>query len=400
MASVRKQRASSHEHTNESVSTRKKATKLEKKQKRIVMGEIDYTFLVIVILIVAAGLVVLLSASAPAGLAQESGNSYSFFIKQASCAALGFIGMWFVSRINYERYKSFLPLAMGICILLLILVLIPGLGRRINGSRRWLNTPIIPVQPSEFVKPIIAMFFALMIEKGNLNLKTFGGNFPFVCVIGVVVGLMLCETHLSGAIVIAGIALVVMIAGGTPVKPMLLAGAIIAPLGIFLVSFNEVRWERITGFLDPFADMQDTTYQISQALYAIGSGRIFGLGLGQSVQKYTYLPEPYNDFIFAIICEELGLVGAVVVMALFLMLIFRGIRIAMNAPDVFSTLTAIGIVAQIAIQTILNIAVATSSVPNTGVALPFFSYGGTSILTLLIEMGVLLNISRCSKKIG
>ncbi len=394
MASVRKQSTASR--SSESVL----AKKLERKQKRIVMGEIDYTFLVIVILIVAAGLVVLLSASAPAGLAQEGGNSYSFFIKQAACAALGFVGMWFVSRINYERYKSFLPLAMGICILLLILVLIPGLGRRINGSRRWLNTPIIPVQPSEFVKPIIAMFFALMIEKGNLNLKTLGGNFPFICVIGVVVGLMLCETHLSGAIVIAGIALVVMIAGGTPVKPMLLAGAIIFPLGIFLVSFNEVRWERITGFLDPFADMQDTTYQISQALYAIGSGRIFGLGLGQSVQKYTYLPEPYNDFIFAIICEELGLVGAVVVMALFLMLIFRGIRIAMNAPDVFSTLTAIGIVAQIAIQTILNIAVATSSVPNTGVALPFFSYGGTSILTLLIEMGVLLNISRRSKKIG
>ncbi len=389
MASVRKQPTVSN----------KRASKLERRQKRIVMGEIDYTFLVTVILIVAAGLVVLLSASAPAGLAQESGNSYSFFIKQAACAALGFVGMWFVSRINYERYKSFIPLAMGICILLLILVLVPGLGRKINGSRRWLNTPIIPVQPSEFVKPIIAMFFALMIEKGNLNLKTLSGNVPFICVIGVVVGLMLCETHLSGAIVIAGIALVVMIAGGTPVKPMLLAGAIILPLGIFLVSFNEVRWERITGFMDPFADMQDTTYQISQALYAIGSGRIFGLGLGQSVQKYTYLPEPYNDFIFAIICEELGLVGAVVVMALFLVLIFRGIRIAMNAPDVFSTLTAIGIVAQIAIQTILNIAVATSTVPNTGVALPFFSYGGTSILTLLIEMGVLLNISRRSKKV-
>ena len=158
-----------------------------------------------------------------------------------------------------------------------------------------------------------------------------------------------------------------------------------------------MRWERITGFLDPFADMQDTTYQISQALYAIGSGRIFGLGLGQSVQKYTYLPEPYNDFIFAIICEELGLVGAVIIMGLFVLLIFRGVRIAMNAPDVYSTLTAIGIVSQIAIQTILNIAVATSSVPNTGVALPFFSYGGTSILTLLIEMGVLLNISRRSK---
>ncbi|MBR5270622.1 MAG: putative lipid II flippase FtsW [Clostridia bacterium] len=397
MAADRNRISTSSKPTKDNSSAEKYTKKLQQKQKRIVAGEIDYTFLVIVILIVAAGLVVLLSASAPAGLAQEGGNSYSFFIKQAVCATLGFVGMWFVSRINYERYKAYIPFAMAVCVLLLILVLIPGLGRKINGSRRWLNTPIIPVQPSEFVKPIIAMFFALMIEKGNLNLKTFGGNLPFLCIIGVVVGLMLCETHLSGAIVIAGIALVVMIAGGTPIKPMLIALCVIAPVGIFLVSFNEVRWERITGFLDPFADMQDTTYQISQALYAIGSGRIFGLGLGQSVQKYTYLPEPYNDFIFAIICEELGLVGAVIIMGLFVLLIFRGVRIAMNAPDVYSTLTAIGIVSQIAIQTILNIAVATSSVPNTGVALPFFSYGGTSILTLLIEMGVLLNISRRSK---
>ena len=374
-------------------------TKSKKQQKRIVTGEIDYTFLVIVILIVAAGLVVLLSASAPAGLAQENGNSYSFFIKQSVCAALGFVGMWFVSRINYESYKHLLPMAMGICVILLILVLFPGLGLKLNGSRRWLNTPIVPIQPSEFVKPIIAMFFALMIEKGNLDLKTLNGNLPFIVVVGIVVGLMLCETHLSGAIVIAGIALVVMIAGGTPIKPLLVAGAIVLPVGIFLVSFDEVRWERIMGFLDPFADMQDTTYQISQAIYAIGSGRIFGLGLGQSVQKYTYLPEPYNDFIFAIICEELGLIGAVIVMGLFLMLILRGVRIALNAPDVFSTLTAIGIVSQLAIQTVLNIAVATSSVPNTGVALPFFSYGGTSILTLLIEMGILLNMSRRSKNI-
>lgn len=371
--------------------------RLEKRKNRVVAGEVDYTFLVIVILIVAAGLVMLLSASAPAGMAMESNDSYSFFKKQLVCAALGFVGMWFVSRINYERYKQYIPAAMAVCVILLVLVLIPGLGRRINGSRRWLNTPIVPIQPSEFVKPIIAMYFAIIIEKGNLDLKTLGGNLPFMIVIGVVVGLMLCETHLSGAIVIAGIAFVVLLAGGTPLKPFVLTGLIGAPLGIFLVSFNEERWERIISFLDPFADMQDAGYQISQAIYAIGSGRLFGLGLGQSIQKYSYLPEPYNDFIFAIICEELGLIGAAVVMGLFMALIFRGVRIAMNAPDVFSTLTAIGIVAQLAIQTILNIAVATSSVPNTGVALPFFSYGGTSIFTLLIEMGVLLNISRHSK---
>lgn len=361
-------------------------------------GEIDYTFLVIVILVVAAGLVMLLSASAPAGKTNND-SSYSFFLRQLLFAALGFVGMWFVSRINYNSYKKLMPKLMLICGILLVLVLVPGLGRKINGSRRWLNTPIVPLQPSEFVKPVIAMYFAYMIEQGRTNLKTIRGNTWYITVLVIIVGLMLCETHLSGAIVIAGIAVMVMIAGGTPVKPIIIGAVVFLPLGLISVKlFSEVRWERIMSFLHPFEDMQDTGYQVAQAIYAIGSGKIFGLGLGQSIQKYSYLPEPYNDFIFAIICEELGFVGAVAVIVLFLALIMRGIRIAMNAPDVYGTLVATGIVAQLAIQTILNIAVATSSVPNTGVALPFFSYGGTSIMTLLLEMGILLNISRYSPK--
>lgn len=373
--------------------------KKESKKSRFtfVDGEIDYTFLVIVILIVAAGLVMLLSASAPVGM--QEGDPYSFFKKQLLFTVIGFAGMWFVSKIEYKSYQKFLPMFMVICVVLLVAVLIPGVGRRINGSSRWLNTPIIPLQPSEFVKPIIAMCFAYVISSGKYDLKTLRGNAPFLIVIGIVSLLMLLETHLSGTIVIAGIALVVLIAGGAPLKKYLLAGAVVAPLGILVVYLLDAeRWSRVLSFLDPFSDMQDTGYQISQALFAIGSGRVFGLGLGESVQKYSYLPEPYNDFIFAIICEELGLVGGIVVILLFLALIFRGVRIILHAPDVYTTLTAIGIVAHIAIQTILNIAVATSSVPNTGVALPFFSYGGTSILTLLIEMGILLNISRYEKK--
>ena len=361
-------------------------------------GEIDYTFLVIVICVVAVGLVVLLSASAPDSK-EIHGSSYYFFGRQLLCAVIGFVGMWFISRINYNSYKELLPKMMAICMILLVLVLIPGLGRRINGSRRWLNTPIVPIQPSEFVKPVIAMYFAYMIEKGRTNLKTISGNAPYIGILLIVVALMLCETHLSGAIVIAGIAITVMIAGGTPVKPIIIGAVIILPIGLIAIRmFSEVRWERIISFLNPFEDMQDTGYQVAQGIYAIGSGKLFGLGLGQSVQKYSYLPEPYNDFIFAIICEEMGFFGAVAVMALFAALILRGIRIAINAPDIYGTLTATGIVAQLAIQTLLNIAVATSSVPNTGVALPFFSYGGTSIMTLLFEMGVLLNISRYSHK--
>ena len=336
--------------------------KIGKPVKLARMGEIDYTFLFIVILLLSFGLVMQLSASAPAGNTLHN-NSYYFFNKQFLCAILGLIGMWVISRIDYNKYKNTVPKFMIVCTILLVCVLIPGLGVKLNGSRRWLNTPFLQLQPSEFMKPIIAMYFARLVDSGKYNLKHLKGNLPYIGVMLIVVGLMLMETHLSGAIVIAGIGVSVMIAGGTP-----------------------------------FADIRDESYQVVQGLYAIGSGGIFGLGLGQSVQKYSYLPEPYNDFIFAIVCEELGLIGAAVVILLFAALIIRAIRIAMNAPDTYGSLVAVGIAAQLAIQTILNIAVATSSVPNTGVALPFFSYGGTAIITLLCEMGVLLNISRHSVK--
>lgn len=357
-------------------------------------GEIDYTFLFLVILLLCAGLVMLLSASAPEGN-KLHGDSYFFFKKQLIGAGLGLTGMWFISRINYERYKKYIPKMMLACMIMLALVLIPGIGVKINGSRRWLPTPIMQIQPSEFMKPVIAMYFAAMIEKGEHDLKTLKGLRPYLAVIIIVAALLMFETHLSGTIVIVGIAVVVLVAAGAPVKPIVVTALILAPiLLIGLYMFSPVRWGRVVSFMDPFRDMQNTSYQVSQGLYAIGSGGIFGLGLGQSVQKYSYLPEPYNDFIFSIVCEELGLVGAIVVILLFTALILRIVRLAINAPDTFTSLTAVGIAAQIAIQTTLNIAVATSSVPNTGVALPFFSYGGTAILTLLLEMGVLLNISR------
>lgn len=377
------------QRTKTAVSNKSISTKLA--------GEVDYTFLFLVILLLCAGLVMLLSASAPAANTTY-GDSYYFFKKQVVGAILGIIGMWVISRINYERYKKYIPKFMLVCIILLVLVLIPGIGVKVNGSRRWIATPGIQIQPSEFMKPTIAMYFALLIEQGKYDLKSWMGNLPFLGVILIVVALMMCETHLSGSIVIAGVAVVVMIAGGTPVKPMIVGALILLPIGILGVyMFSPVRWNRIMSFLHPFDDMQNTGYQVAQGLYAIGSGGVFGLGLGQSVQKYSYLPEPYNDFIFAIVCEELGLVGATVVILLFVALILRIIKIAINAPDVYSSLTAVGIAAQIAIQTTLNIAVATSTVPNTGVALPFFSYGGTAILTLLLEMGILLNISRYEK---
>lgn len=371
---------------------------VRKNAQRPRMGDMDWTFLFIVVLLLAFGLVMLLSASAPAG-ANIYGNSYYFFIKQFACAAVGLVGMIIVSKIDYRTYKQLAPAMMFICTILLVCVLIPGIGASHNGSRRWLNTPVIEVQPSEFMKPVIAMYFARLVDEGKYDLKKLGGNLPYIGVLLVVVGLMLMETHLSGAIIIAGIGVSVMIAGGTPIKPVLIGALILFPIAITAIYFGSaVRWARVTSFLDPFKDIRNQSYQVAQGLYAIGSGGIFGLGLGQSVQKYSYLPEPYNDFIFAIVCEELGLIGAAVVILLFAALIIRAVRIAMNAPDTYSSLVALGIAAQLAIQTILNIAVATSSIPNTGVSLPFFSYGGTAILTLLLEMGVLLNISRYSIK--
>jgi cell division protein FtsW len=370
-----------------------------KENSRTLEGDIDYTFLSIVILMVSFGLVMLLSASAPTASNLYDGDSYGLFKKQLAFVIVGLFGMWFVSRINFNRYKKYVPMFMLICVFMLMLVAVPFIGKSINGARRWLPIPGIQLQPSEFMKPVIAMYFALQIEQGKHDLKTLRGNLPFLGWIALVVALMLLEPHLSGAIIIAGIGVVLMIAGGMPIKPLLIG---IIPVGVLVVGgvylLSPVRWDRIMSFLHPFDDIQNTGYQVTQGLYAIGSGGIFGLGLGQSVQKYSYLPEPYNDFIFAIICEELGLFGAIIVILLFVALILRALRIAMNAPDTYSTLTGIGITAQIAIQTTLNIAVATSSVPNTGVSLPFFSYGGTAIMTLLLEMGVLLNISRYSNK--
>ncbi|MBR0089364.1 MAG: FtsW/RodA/SpoVE family cell cycle protein, partial [Clostridia bacterium] len=288
-----------------------------KPPQRIEAGDMDYTFLFIVILLLFFGLVMLLSASAPSGNTIY-GDSYYFFKKQVIGAAIGLIGMFVISKVNYNVYKAFAKPMMIICTILLVFVLIPGIGVKLNGSRRWLNTPFLQLQPSEFMKPVIAMYFAKLIDNGKYDLKKLGGNLPYIGWLIVVLGLMLMETHLSGAIVIAGIGITVMIAGGTPIKPILIGLLVIIPVGIIAVhAISAVRWARVTSFLDPFRDIRNQSYQVAQGLYAIGSGGFFGLGLGQSVQKYSYLPEPYNDFIFAIVCEELGLVGAIVVILLF-----------------------------------------------------------------------------------
>lgn len=254
------------------------------------------------------------------------------------------------------------------------------------------------IQPSEFTKLAVSIFFAAAIEDKRYKIEKLDGLVKYGMWIGVIAVLMMLETHLSGTVVLCGITVCILIAGGASLKIIFGGGAAAFSALLLFLQFNPVRMARLTSFLDPFADKQGTGYQTLQSLYAIGSGGIFGKGLGQSVQKFSYLPEPYNDFIFSVLCEELGLIGAAFIILLFVALIVRGVKIALEAPDVFGSLLTVGIMAQVAIQTILNIAVATSSVPNTGVSLPFFSYGGTAIMILLAEMGIVLSVSRYSTK--
>lgn len=357
----------------------------------------DITFLTMLIIIVAVGLIMVLSASAPDGK-KTYDNSYFYVLRQLLFAVLGFVGMFIIAGINLQKIKRFIPLAYLVCIVLLVAVLIPGLGIEEGGSRRWLNIPVFKPQPSEFIKPVIAMYIAYRVEEGAVDLKKRGGIMKCIVYVGIVAGLLMCETHLSGTIIVLGIAFSVMFIGGMPMKPVIVIGAVaVAAVAVYLY-FDPERLSRFTAAWHPERDMQGTGYQNMQSIYAIGSGKLFGLGLGQSMQKYSRLPEPYNDFIFSITCEEVGFIGAVIVIILFIGLIARALKIALSAPDMWSVMTCVGIAVQVALQTILNMGVAVSIFPNTGVSLPFFSYGGASLMTLMFEMGILLNISRHSIK--
>lgn len=399
-------RVTSSSHTTRSLPPKKTASKAgrppvkktaQAKAKLNKMGEMDRTLLFLIILVVVVGLIVLLSASAPSGN-RIYDDSYYFFKRQLMFVVAGFVGMIVISTIDPDKYIPLIPKGFWICVLLLVLVLIPGVGVESNGARRWLNIPFIQLQPSELMKPAIAMYIAYLVKTRIVDLKTLRGNMVCAGIIGIVALLLMLETHLSGTIVIVGIAICVMIAGGTPIKPLILGVLVMGVVVFIYLQFDDVRMARVTSLFDPFADAQNTGYQISQSIYAIGSGRVFGLGLGESVQKYSNLPEPYNDFIFSIVCEELGFVGATIIVLLFAALFMQAMVVAMKAPDTWSSLVCVGIASQLGIQSILNMGVAISLIPNTGVSLPFFSYGGTSIMTLLFEMGVLLNVSRRSVK--
>ena len=367
----------------------------EDRRRLLPAGEkVDKLFLALVLLLLAVGLTMLYSASY-AQSAYDTGYEIStrYLQKQAVCAALGLVAMYFASRIPAQFwYRMAWPL-YGISIALLLSVLL--FGESVNGARRWINIAGIQFQPSEVAKFTMILLFARLTKHYGRSAKEFRyGVLGFGCaLLGILIPLAL-EKHLSAIMLMGMVAVVMMFIAGTHPKWLLAGAGAAAVFVVIYISFMGYAGDRVTAWLHPENDPGDTGYQILQSLYAIGSGGLFGLGLGKSRQKYLYLPFQYNDYIFAIICEELGLVGALLIVALFAVTILRGYWIALQAQDRFSTVLCAGLVTLIAVQTVLNLCVVTNILPSTGIALPFFSYGGTALAVNLGEMGIVLSISR------
>ena len=359
---------------------------------------VDIPFLILLLLLLGVGLVMLYSASY-AQSQYDTGYTVStrYLQKQGACAIIGLAAMAGLSRIPPKFWlKAAWPL-YGVSIALLLSVLL--FGQSVNGAKRWINIAGIQFQPSEVAKFTLILLFARLTKGFGRSAKEFRyGVLGFGgALLGILIPLAL-EKHLSAILLMGMVAVVMMYVAGTSPK-WLLAGAGAAVVFVVVyVSLMGYAGDRVTAWLHPEQDPGDTGYQILQSLYAIGSGGLFGRGFGKSRQKYLYLPFQYNDYIFAIICEELGLVGAVLIMALFAALILRGYWIALRAPDRFSTVLAAGLITLIAVQTVLNLGVVTNLLPSTGIALPFFSYGGTALAVNLGEMGIVLSVSRYRNK--
>ena len=355
---------------------------------------VDPVFLLLVLTLLGLGLVMLWSASFPQS-EYDSGYTEStrYLRKQAVCALLGLGGMAAFSRLDVGLWRKYAWHIYIIAIALLMAVLV--VGRSVNGAKRWVTIGGIQFQPSEIAKFAVILVFARLSRAYGPRAEEFRyGVLGFgTALMGILVPLAL-EKHLSAILLIGMVAVVMMFLSGTRMKFLMLGAALAGAFVVVYITFMGYAGDRVTAWLDPNSDPSDTGYQILQSLYAIGSGGIFGLGFGRSRQKYLYLPFQYNDYIFAIVCEELGLFGAAGIMALFAALILRGYHIALKARDRFSSMLAAGLITLMAVQTVLNLCVVTNLLPSTGIALPFFSYGGTALAVNLGEMGVILGISR------
>ena len=370
-----------------------KHNKLEDAQPREdATGLLDLPFLLLVILLLIIGLVMMFSASY-ARANWDTGNSAYYFVRQAGFAAGGVVIMLLVGRLNYFIwYRTAMLILAGS---LFLLALVPLIGVTVNGAKRWIQLAGIRFQPSEAAKLSMILSFAAMMAAWQDKMDSFRyGVLPYAGIMAAIAGLLILEKHLSATLIIFIIGAIMMLLGGTK-KRWFVIGAILA--AVFLAVYLSTRGyagSRIDAWLNPDSDPLGDGYQGLQSRYAIGSGGFLGLGLGRSRQKYLYLPEEHNDYIFAIVCEELGFVGAVGILLLFALLILRGYWIAIHARDRFGTLLAAGLTTKLGIQVFFNIGVVTGLLPPTGISLPFFSYGGTALLLQLFEMGVILSVSR------
>ncbi len=413
-----------------------KQTKTQGTFKRILnnfasYGSIDVWFLVIVLALLCIGLVMMYSASYPNALTME-GNPNYYIARQALFAGVGIVVMLALSRLKADFWRSVMPLVCGISLLLLLVVFV--LPQYKPGFYRWINLGFMTFQPSEIAKfavivagaffyskyakkmssskPAKGRVFGLLNEKTGKNIvrESWVPTWMFCIFFGGCAVLVYLENHLSGCILIFGIGAVMMYLGGVRQRWFVVVGilgiAVVAGVCYYIMStrdeegsniLKDYMADRIIAWLDKDFSPTDKRWQTNQAIYAIGSGGFFGKGLGNSTQKYMYVSEPQNDMIFSIVCEELGFIGASLVIVLFVLLVYRGVVIGLNAKTRFGTLLAMGLVFQVGLQVLLNIAVASDSIPNTGISLPFFSYGGTSLVMLLAEMGIVLSVSREGK---
>jgi cell division protein FtsW len=350
-----------------------------------------------VLLILAAGLVMVYSSSAVLAL-REYGDAFYYLKRQLLFAALGIGMMIFMAGTDYRALKKHAPAVLIVCFALLVIVLIPGVGVVRGGARSWLGIGSFGIQPSEFMKLAMVIFMARYLADRQQEIAGFTrGLLPPLAIMGCAFGLIMLQPDLgSGAVMVGATMLIIYAAGARLLHLGALAGIGAAGLAGLIIA-EPYRMKRITGFLDPWQDPLGSGYQIIQSLYAIGPGGLIGLGLGESRQKYSYLPEPQTDFIFSIMAEELGFIGGSALILLFLVLIWRGLRTAITAPDTFGSLLAVGITGIIAVQVFINIGVVIGLLPVTGITLPLVSYGGSSLTLLLTALGILLNISRYSR---
>nr|WP_269448495.1 stage V sporulation protein E [Metabacillus kandeliae] len=357
----------------------------------------DYILIIATLLLLGIGLIMVYSASA-VWADYKFDDSFFFAKRQLLFAAIGVAGMFFIMNLDYWSWRTWAKLLVIICFVLLAAVLVPGIGMVRNGSRSWIGIGAFSIQPSEFMKFAMIAFLAKYLSENQKKITSFRkGLVPSLALVFTAFGMIMLQPDLGTGTVMVGTCIVMIFAAGARISHFAGLGLLGLTGFIALILSAPYRIKRITSFLDPWQDPLGSGFQIIQSLYAIGPGGLFGLGLGQSRQKFFYLPEPQTDFIFAIISEELGFIGGTIVLLLFSLLLWRGIKIALGAPDLYGSFLALGIISMVAIQVMINVGVVTGLMPVTGITLPFLSYGGSSLTLMLMAVGVLLNISRYSK---